>query len=65
MVGAYGNVGGVSFLTLLSFVSPNLFFIVIAGVALAILVAVQFIEEPKGHMAEVQEDGTVELIELN
>lgn len=65
MVGAYGNVGGVAFLTLLSFVSPSLFFIVIAGVALAILITVQFIEEPKGHMAEIQEDGTVELIELN
>jgi len=32
---------------------------------LIVLVAVQFIEEPKGHMAEVQDDGTVELIELN
>jgi NNP family nitrate/nitrite transporter-like MFS transporter len=26
---------------------------------------VQFIDEPKGHMAEVQEDGSVEMIELN
>jgi MFS transporter, NNP family, nitrate/nitrite transporter len=65
MVGAYGNVGGVSFLTLLSFVTPALFFMVIAAVALTILIAVQFIEEPKGHMAEIQEDGTVEMIELN
>ncbi len=65
MVGAYGNVGGVSFLTLLSFVTPTIFFMTIAGAALAILIAVQFIEEPKGHMAEVQEDGTVELIELS
>jgi len=65
MVGAYGNVGGVSFLTLLSFVTPHLFFMVIAAVALAILIAVQFIDEPKGHMAEIQDDGTVEMIELN
>jgi len=28
------------------------------------VVAVQFIEDPKGHMAEIQEDGTVEMIEL-
>jgi len=65
MVGAYGNVGGVLFLTILSFVSPEVFFMVIAAVALAVLLVVQFIDEPKGHMAEVQEDGSVEMIELN
>jgi len=65
MVGAYGNVGGVLFLTILSFVTPAVFFVVIAAVALSVLLAVQFIDEPKGHMAEVQEDGTVEMIELN
>jgi MFS transporter, NNP family, nitrate/nitrite transporter len=65
MVGAYGNVGGVLFLTILSFVTPSLFFLVMHGVAIAVLMAVQFIDEPKGHMAEVQEDGTIEMIELN
>ncbi len=65
MVGAYGNVGGVLLLTILSFVSPSVFFMVIAGGALVVLIAIQFIEEPKGHMAEVQNDGTVELIELD
>ncbi|MGZ8137141.1 MAG: NarK family nitrate/nitrite MFS transporter [Methylococcaceae bacterium] len=65
MVGAYGNVGGVLFLTILSFVSPALFFVIIAIVALFVLLAIQFIDEPKGHMAEIQEDGTVEMIELN
>jgi MFS transporter, NNP family, nitrate/nitrite transporter len=64
MVGAYGNVGGVLFLTILSFVSSSMFFVIIAAVALAVLLAVQFIDEPKGHMAEVQEDGSVEMIEL-
>ncbi len=64
MVGAYGNVGGVLFLTVLSFVSPSTFFMVIVGAALLVLVAVQFLEEPRGHMAEVQEDGTVEMIEV-
>jgi NNP family nitrate/nitrite transporter-like MFS transporter len=64
MVGAYGNVGGVLFLTILSFVSSSLFFIIIAAVALTVLIAVQFIDEPKGHMAEIQEDGSVEMIEL-
>lgn len=65
MVGAYGNVGGVLFLTLLSFVPSPVFFMIIAAVALSILIAVQFIDEPKGHMAEIQDDGTVEMIELN
>ena len=65
MVGAYGNVGGVLFLTLLSFVSSAVFFMVIAAVALIILITVQFIDEPKGHMAEIQDDGTVEMIELS
>jgi len=49
----------------LSFVAPSVFFTVIAGGALIVLVAVQFIEEPKGHMVEVQEDGSVEMIELD
>ena len=65
MVGAYGNVGAVLFLTVLSFVSPSIFFIVIASGALVVLIAVQFIEEPAGHMAEVLEDGTVEMIDLD
>ena len=65
MVGAYGNVGGVLFLTILAFVNPAQFFVIIAGVAVVVLLAVQFVDEPKGHMAEVQEDGTVEMIELN
>jgi NNP family nitrate/nitrite transporter-like MFS transporter len=64
MVGAYGNVGGVLFLTILSFVSSSIFFVIIAAVALVVLLAVQLIDEPKGHMAEVLEDGSVEMIEL-
>lgn len=65
MVGAYGNVGAVLFLTVLSFVSPQIFFLTIAGSALFVLLAIQFIDEPKGHMAEVLPDGTVEMIEVN
>lgn len=64
MVGAYGNIGGVLFLTILSFVSAEIFFMLIAAVALAVLISVQFIDEPKGHMAEILEDGTIEMIEL-
>ncbi|WP_150047567.1 MULTISPECIES: NarK family nitrate/nitrite MFS transporter [Methylomonas] len=64
MVGAYGNVGGVIFLTVLSFVSPSAFFLTIAATALVVAIAIQFIEEPKGHMAEVMEDGSVAMIEV-
>ena len=65
MVGAYGNVGGLIFLTVLSFVSPQVFFLVIGGTASAVLLfMVIFLEEPKGQTAEVLEDGTVQLIDV-
>ncbi|WP_457665216.1 NarK family nitrate/nitrite MFS transporter [Thiolapillus sp.] len=64
MAGAYGNVGAVTFLTVFSFVSPQIFFMVIAAAALVALIAVQFLDEPKGHTAEVMEDGTVQMIEV-
>jgi len=66
MAGAYGNVGAVTFLTVLSFVSPQIFFMVIGASALVVLIAVAlFLEEPKGHMAEVMPDGTVQMIEVD
>jgi len=40
MAGAYGNVGGVIFLTVLSFVAPGVFFLVIGGAAAVVLMAV-------------------------
>ena len=65
MTGAYGNVGGVVFLTVLSFVSPMVFFLVIAGASLGtLLVVALFLEEPQGHMAEVLPDGTVQMIKV-
>jgi MFS transporter, NNP family, nitrate/nitrite transporter len=66
MAGAYGSVGAVSFLTVLSFVSPQVFFLVIAGAALIALTTVAlFLEEPKGQMAEVLPDGTVQMIDVS
>lgn len=64
MAGAYGNVGGVVFLTVLSFVDASSFFLVIAGSAAVCFVVVQVLEEPAGHMAEVLPDGTVQLIDV-
>ena len=64
MTGAYGNVGAVVYLTVLSFVGYSTFFLVIAASAVAVLLAVRFLDEPQGHTVEVREDGTVELIEV-
>lgn len=64
MAGAYGNVGAVSFLTVYSFVDPSTFFMVIAGAAVATLFAVQFLDEPSGHTAEIMPDGTVQMIDV-
>ncbi len=65
MTGAYGNIGAVSFLTVLSFVTPQIFFLVIAGASVIALAAVIFfLDEPKGQMAEVLPDGTVQMIDV-
>ena len=65
MVGAFGNVGGLAFLTVLSFVSPAVFFMCIAATAVFVFLAVIiFLEEPKGQMVEVMEDGTVQMIDV-
>jgi NNP family nitrate/nitrite transporter-like MFS transporter len=65
MAGAYGNVGAVVFLTVLSFVDAQTFFFVIAGTAIIALIAVQFMDEPRGQMAEVLPDGTVQMIDIH
>ena len=65
MVGAYGNVGGVSFLVVLSLVSPQMFFLTIAAMGLITAVAVAlFLKEPRGSTAEILPDGTVQMIEV-
>ncbi|WP_349647705.1 MFS transporter [Candidatus Parabeggiatoa sp. HSG14] len=66
MTGAYGNVGAVIFLTVLSFVPAQQFFLVIGGSALIVMVLVAiFLDEPKGQMAEVLPDGTVQMIDVH
>ena len=65
MTGAYGNVGAVIFLTVLSFVDTSTFFMFIAAAAAVCFIFVQFLEEPAGHMAEVLDDGSVQLIEVS
>ena len=65
MTGAYGNVGAVTYLTILSFVDYQTFFFVIAGTAVVGFVALIFMEEPSGKIAEVNEDGSVTLIDVS
>lgn len=65
MVGAYGNVGAVVFLTVFSFVSPDVFFLAITGFALLGMAASLFLDEPKGRMAEILPDGTIQMIDVS
>jgi len=65
MVGAYGNIGAVLFLTVFSLVSPSAFFLTIAG-SIAIAAAVSmFLDEPKSALAEIMPDGTVQIIDVH
>jgi MFS transporter, NNP family, nitrate/nitrite transporter len=65
MVGAYGNVGAITFLAVLSFAPPATFFTVIAACAILTFIAVYFLDEPAERMVEVLPDGTVQLIEVS
>ncbi len=66
MVGAYGNVGAVLFLTAYSFMDASHFFLLIAAVGLLVLLFIAlFMDEPSGQMAEVLEDGTVQMIDVS
>jgi NNP family nitrate/nitrite transporter-like MFS transporter len=64
MTGAFGNVGAVTYLTILSFVDYSTFFMLIGASAGLIFLLVLFLEEPEGKMAEILPDGTVELIDV-
>ncbi len=66
MVGAFGNVGAVFFLTANSFVSYDVFFLIIGLTSLFVfLIILFFLDEPNQQMAEVLPDGTVELIDVS
>jgi len=65
MTGAYGNVGAVVYLTVLSVVSYEIFFLVIAATAVLGFIALLFMQEPKGTITEVREDGSIELINVS
>ncbi|MDP5275044.1 NarK family nitrate/nitrite MFS transporter [Chengkuizengella axinellae] len=54
MVGAYGNVGATTFLTILTFVSPQAFFVVIGCASLVCFAACFFLKEPDTELIEKQ-----------
>ncbi|MCK5809548.1 MAG: MFS transporter, partial [Cocleimonas sp.] len=65
MAGAFGNVGAVIFLTTNSLVTYDQFFFFISIVSATVFaLIVLFLEEPKGQIAEVMADGTVEMIDI-
>lgn len=65
MAGAFGNVGGVIFLTVLSFVATAEFFMFISATAICVFLAILLLlKEPKGSMTEILPDGTVQMIEV-
>lgn len=65
IVGAYGNVGAVLFLTIFSMVPPAVFFMTIGGGIAFAAICSLFLDEPKSTMAEVLPDGTIQLIEVH
>ena len=64
MTGAYGNIGAVTYLTIFSFVGYEAFFAIIGASAVIGFLVLFLMEEPRGQMAEIRDDGTVELIEV-
>ncbi len=61
MVGAYGNVGAVIFLTVFSLVSEaSTFFLTICGCAIFCFVCSLFLKEPKGSFADAHHDDVME-----
>jgi MFS transporter, NNP family, nitrate/nitrite transporter len=65
MVGAFGNVGGVLFLTVYaSFDAQTLFLTGAIGSALALAFVWLFIENPKGQIAEEMPDGSIAFIDV-
>lgn len=65
IAGAYGNVGSVLFLLVLSISTPSWLFLSISAASAVTLVAVLlFFREPEGAIAEVMPDGSVTMIDV-
>lgn len=62
IVGAYGNIGAVLFLTIYSFVEVSAFFVMIALCITVAAMAALFLDEPGETMVEVSPDGSVQYV---
>ncbi|MFA9559992.1 MFS transporter [Evansella sp. AB-rgal1] len=61
MAGAYGNVGSVTYLLILTFVSPSVFFFILgAGAFISLLCCWAWLEEPKNSFGEEYELSSVD-----
>lgn len=65
IVGAYGNIGAVVFLTVFSFVSTPVFFVTIAACIFTAAVAAMTLDEPQSKMYEVLPDGSLQMVEVH
>ena len=65
MTGAYGNVGSVVYLTVLSLVSYQVFFMVIAVTAVVGFFALFLLKEPEGVIIEEMPDGSFAEIQVS
>ena len=66
LTGAYGNVGAATFLLIYSLTDATTLFIVICASCFVVFALLQaFLDEPKGKIAEILPDGTVELISVD
>ena len=65
MVGAFGNVGGVLFLTVYSGYDAQTM-LAVAGMcsAIAVILVWLFVENPKGQIAEEMPDGSIVMINV-
>lgn len=65
MVGAFGNVGGVLFLTIYAgYDAQTMLAVAAIGSALAVALVLLFVENPKGQIAEEMPDGTIAMIDV-
>lgn len=65
MTGAYGNVGAVTYLLVYSMVDAQTFFLVIAATSAVGFLALFALKEPRGEIAEIGEDGSVQMIAVS
>ena len=65
MVGAFGNVGGVLFLTVYAgYDAQTMLAVAAVGSGLALALVFMFVENPKGQIAEEMPDGTIAMIDV-